>query len=52
MKKEMNNYYIVEENDNLEKIAKKYQINPIKILILNKITPNKIKKGLILYIKN
>ncbi len=52
MKKELNQIYIVQENDNIEKIAKKYKINPINILISNKISPKMIKKGVILYINN
>jgi len=49
MKKEFNKIYIVSTNDN---IAKKYNQNPTKILILNSLTPNMIKKGQILIIDN
>ncbi len=52
MKKEFNKIYIVSTNDNIEKIAKKYNQNPTKILILNSLTPNMIKKGQILIIDN
>ncbi len=51
MKKEFNQIYIIEKNDNIEKIAKKYNKNPLNILINNKILPNKLKKGDILIIK-
>lgn len=51
MKKEFNSIYIVQEQDNIEKIAKKYGKNPVEILIYNSVTPDMIKKGLILYIK-
>ncbi len=49
--KKNNLYYVVKKDDNLEEIAKKYKINPLKILILNNITPNMIKEGKILFIE-
>ncbi len=48
MKKQLNKIYIIEKNDNLEKIAKKYKKNQLEILIKNNLTPNMIKKGRIL----
>lgn len=51
MKKELNEIYIVEENDTVEKIAKKYNKNEIAILINNSILPSMLKKGCVLYIK-
>lgn len=51
MRKELNQIYIVKENDNIENIAKKYQLNPINILIYNNLSPKMIKKGTILFIK-
>lgn len=51
MKKELNEIYIVESQDDIEKIAKKYQKNTIEILIKNNLLPNMIKKGNILFIK-
>ncbi len=50
MKKEINNFYIVEEDDNIDTIAKKYKKSPIEILIKNGITPNMIIKEMVLYI--
>ncbi len=50
MKKEYNQIYIVKEGDNLEKIAEKYKISPLSILIANNITPKMIKKGKVLFI--
>lgn len=51
MKKEYNQIYIVKENDNIEKIAKKYQVSPISILIYNNLSPKMIKRGRVLFIK-
>lgn len=51
MKKELNQIYIVKENDNIESISKKYNVSPISILITNNITPKMIKKGKVLIIK-
>ena len=51
MKKEFNQIYIVKENDNIEKIAKKYQVSPISILIYNNLSPKMIKRGRVLFIK-
>ncbi len=51
MKKELNEIYIVNENDTLEKIAQKYGINEISILIKNNTLPSMIKKGYVLFIK-
>lgn len=51
MKKEFNQIYIVKENDNIEKIAKKYQVSPIYILIYNNLSPKMIKRGRVLFIK-
>ena len=50
MKKEYNQIYIVQEGDNIEKIAEKYKISPLSILIANNITPKMIKKGKVLFI--
>ena len=50
MKKSLNSVYIVQQGDNIEKIAKKYNISTISILIKNNITPNMIKKGRVLII--
>lgn len=50
MQKEFNKLYIVEQNDNIDKIAKKLNVTAISILIKNNITPNMIKKGMILII--
>lgn len=52
MKKEYNQIYIVKEGDNLEKIAEKYKVSPLSILITNNITPKMIKKGKVIFIKN
>lgn len=48
MKKELNYFYFVQENENIDLISKKLRKNPLKILICNKITPFMIKKGLII----
>lgn len=48
MKKELNYFYIVQENENIDLISKNLRKNPIKLLICNKITPFMIKKGLII----
>ena len=50
MIKENNRFYIVKKDDNLEKIAQKYNISPIKVLILNNLTPEMIKEGQVLFI--
>ena len=52
MKKEFNKYYLVKEDETIESIATKLNKNPLEILLSNRITPNMIKKGLVLYIKN
>ncbi|MBP3345067.1 MAG: LysM peptidoglycan-binding domain-containing protein [Clostridia bacterium] len=52
MEKHLCNFYVVKSGDTLEKIAEKYNISPIKILISNSITPLQIKKGKRLYIKS
>lgn len=52
MKKEFNSLYIVQQDDNIEKIAQKYNVSTISILINNNITPNMIKKGMVLHIKS
>ena len=52
MKKEKNILYIVEENENIEKIAKKYNVSTLSILIYNNLTPSMIKKGMPLIIKS
>lgn len=52
MKKEYNQIYIVKDGDNLEKIAEKYKVSPLSILITNNITPKMIKKGKVIFIKN
>ena len=51
MKKEYNQIYIVKEDDNLEKIAEKYNVTPLSILLTNNVTPKMIKKGKVLFIK-
>ena len=51
MKKEFNQYYIVEEGETIQSIALKLNKNPIEILLSNALTPNMIKKGYVLYIK-
>ena len=50
MIKKNNQFYIVKKNDNLEKIAKKYNIPPLKILILNNLTPDMIRERIVLFI--
>lgn len=50
MIKKNNQYYIVKKGDNLENIAQKYKIQPLKILILNNLTPEMIKEGKLLFI--
>ena len=50
MIKKLNKFYTVKKDDNLGNIAKKYNIAPVKILIMNNITPDMIKEGKILYI--
>ena len=52
MKKEFNSMYIVQQGDTLEKIAEKYSVSTISILISNNITPGMIKKDMVLYIKS
>ena len=47
MKKEFNTLYIVQSNETVETIAKKYGVSELSILINNNITPNMIKKSLI-----
>lgn len=51
MKKDYNIFYIVQKGDTIDKIAKKYQINPTTILINNFISPQMIKEGCVLFIK-
>lgn len=51
MKKEFNKLYIVQKNDTIESIAKKYNVSTLSILIANNITPSMIKENLVLYIK-
>lgn len=51
MKKEYNQIYIVKENDSIEKIAEKYNVSTLSILIANNVTPKMIKKGKVLFIK-
>jgi len=48
LKKELNNFYIVQKGDNIETIAKKYGLSTISILIKNNLTPAMIKEGIIL----
>lgn len=48
MKKQLNNFYIVQKHDNIETIAQKYNLNPVAILIKNNLTPSMIKEGVIL----
>ena len=50
MKITQNELYIVQENDTLSSIAKKYNVNPTSILIINNIPPKNIQKGFVLYI--
>ncbi len=50
MLKKNNLFYIVQQNDDIEIIAKKYNINSTKILLLNNLTPYMIREGKILYI--
>lgn len=50
MKLVKNQIYYVKDGDTIESIAREYNVNPTVILIKNKITPNMICKGLILYI--
>ncbi len=50
MRKENNQIYIVEKDDTIDKIASKYNKNPVEILIKNSISPGMIKEGLVLYI--
>lgn len=52
MKKEFNKLYIVSHGDNIEKIAQKYNITPLSILIANNVTPSMIKKDMVLIIKS
>lgn len=52
MEKEKNIIYIVQENDTIEKIAEKFHISAIKIMINNNISPKILKKGIVLYIEN
>lgn len=51
MFKKNNNFYLIQKNDNLEKIAKKYNIPALKILIINNLLPDMIKEGRILFIE-
>ena len=51
MIKKENWFYIVKKNDDLQKISTNCKTSPIKILILNNITPQIIKEGKILIIK-
>ncbi len=51
MKKMLNEIYIVKQNDTIDLIASKYNINPISILLYNNITPKMISKGKVLFIK-
>lgn len=52
MKKEFNKLYIVEQGDTIEKIAHKYNVSTLSILITNNITPSMIKQGMVLFIKS
>lgn len=44
--------YKIQENDTLNSIAQKFNINPTSILLINNITPKHIRKGFVLYIPN
>lgn len=50
MKKNINPYYIVNKNENIEQIAKNCNTNSISLLIKNQILPKDIKEGTILII--
>lgn len=47
-----NQLYKIKENDTLNSIALKFNINPTSILLVNNITPKNIRKGFVLYIPN
>lgn len=51
MKKELNKVYFIKDNETIDEIAKKYNTNPIKILIKNNTTPTKLKENNILFIE-
>ncbi len=42
--------YCVKEGENLNTIAKKFNVNPTTILLVNNISPKNIRKGFVLYI--
>ncbi len=44
-------YYQVKDGDNLKTIAQKSGVDPIKILLDNKISPKQIHAGMLLKIK-
>lgn len=49
MKKNLNPFYIVKENENIEQIAKTCQTSAISLLIKNQILPKDVKKGKVLF---
>ncbi len=51
MKKEYNQFYIIKKGDTIDKIAEKYHVSPISILIDNSVSPKNLKEGHILFIR-
>ncbi len=51
MKKEFNQFYIVKQGDTIDKIAQKYGVSALSILIENAISPKMIREGFVLFIK-
>lgn len=51
MKKDFNDFYIVQKNDTIDSIASKYNTNPTSILIKNHMSPKMIKEGTVLFIE-
>ena len=52
MQKEINPYYIVKNNENIDIVAKNCNKNSVSILVKNQILPKNVKEGVVLYIKN
>ena len=50
-KKELNHFYIISKNENIEEIAQKCNTLSIKLLLENNTTPFVLKEGQILFVK-
>ena len=51
MKKYLNNFYYVKKGDTIASISSFCNVNPLSILLLNKVSPLSLKEGEILLVK-